>query len=217
VTAAKPLRPGGSFRRSAAERVGTYRDEADPRRPGGRPGRAQHDGAPVSARPDRPATAHGRGVAARVGRAAYARAHPPRRAHARRRLDRPHLARRPPGATPPPWWSLAAALRHGAGQPSGDAGAWTQVRARRGTGNRGRRDDQLHRVAARGLLVVVAPHGRDDRLHRAGRRLDRDRWRAVGPPGRQLPRGSGEIPSLQHLDVADPDCRVLICYLALYV
>ena len=58
-------------------------------------------------------------------------------------------------------WPLAAAAGHGARQPSVAPGARAQVGARRGTGNRSRRHDQLHGLAAGRLLVVVAPHGRD--------------------------------------------------------
>ena len=39
--------------------------------------------------------------------------------------------------------------------------------------NRSRRHDQLHGMATGRLLVLVAPHGRDDRLRRARRRLAR--------------------------------------------
>ena len=109
--------------------------------------------------------------------------------------------------TPPPQWPLAAAPGHGARQPSVAPRARTQVRARRRPGNRRRRHHQLHGLATGRLPVVVASRGRDDRLRRARRRLDRDRWRTVGPPRRQLHRGSGEVPSLQHLDAADPDRR----------
>ena len=146
---------------------------------------------PVPAGRDRPAATDGGAVAARARRAPDARAHPARSAHARQRHGRPHLRGRAPRAASPPRRPLAAAPGHGARQPSVAARARTQVRARRGTGNRSRRHDQLHGLAAGRLVVVVAPRGRDDRLGRARRRLARDRRRAVGPPGRRLRRRLG--------------------------
>ncbi len=112
-----------------------------------------------------------------------------------------------PGTAAAPRWSLAAAAGHGARQPPMAPRARAEVRARRGAGNRSHRHDQLHRVAAGRLALVVAAHGRDDRLRRARRRLDRHRRRAVGPPRQQLRPGPGEVSALQHLDAADADHR----------
>ena len=122
-------------------------------------------------------------------------AHPPCGARSRQRHGRPHLAGRAPRATAPTQRPLAAALGHGARQPSVASRARAQVRARRGPGNRSRRHHQLHRLATGWFPVVVASRGRDDRVRRARRRLARDRWRTVGPPRRQLhPRlGRGPV------------------------
>ena len=97
-------------------------------------------------------------------------------------------------------------------------GARAQVGARRGTGDRSRRDDQLDGLATGRFLVVVASHGGNGRLHRARRRLDRHRWgklrdcpdddSAEAREGSRLYNTS----TLVTLTVG-----VLICYLALYV
>ena len=102
---------------------------------------------------------------------------------------------------------LAPAPGHGARQPSVAVGARAEVCARGGAGDRSRGHDQLDGLAARGLAVVVAPGGGDDRLGRPRRRLARDRRRAVGPPRRRLPAGAGKVASLQRLDAADLDGR----------
>ena len=159
----------------------------------------------------RPAATHGGAVAPGARRLPGARTHAPGGAQARQRHGRPRVrlsATGPaPGAPVSPGWPLAGADRNGARQPPLAPRARAQVRARGRAGNWCNRHHQLHGMAPGRLPVVVAPRDRVDRIDRARRRLDRDRRRALGPPGQQLRRGPGEIAALQHLDTADADHR----------